>query len=78
MNHVCDEKVWDRVLGFNFSIFLNRVTRNLEDDLEVFCISSLDFIHVFPNLSLHSVFSHFCFCKRNFDHKKSKERYCEF
>ena len=25
MNHVCDEKVWDHVLSFNFSMLLNRV-----------------------------------------------------
>ena len=33
---------------------------------------------VFPNLSLHSVFSQFCFCKRTCDQKKSSEFYCQF
>ena len=27
MNHVCDEKVWDRVLRLSFSNFLNRVKK---------------------------------------------------
>ena len=74
MNHVCHEKVWDRVLSFNFSIFLNRIKRNLEDDLYLkFRFSSF----VFSSLSLYSVFSHFCFCKRKCDHKKSTQHYCE-
>ena len=38
MDHVCDEKVWDGVLSFDFSIFLNGVKRNLEDDLEIFSV----------------------------------------
>ena len=38
MNHVCNENVWDRVLSFNFSIFFNRVKRNLEDDLDIFLV----------------------------------------
>ena len=33
---------------------------------------------VFSNLSLYSVFTHFCFCKRTCDQKKSSERYCQF
>ena len=42
------------------------------------CIQSLDFIHFFPNLSIYSVFSYFCFCKRTCDEKKSSECYCQF
>ena len=42
MNHVCYEKVWDCVLSFNFSIFLNRVKRNSEDDFEIFMF----FLHI--------------------------------
>ena len=72
MNHVCDEKVWDRVLSFNFSIFSNRVKRNLEDDLEIFLYLKFRFYSfVFSNLSLYSIFSHFYFCKRTCDQKKS-------
>ena len=79
MKHICDEKVWDHVLSFNFFIFLNRVKRNLEDDLEIFLYLKFRFYSfVFSNLSLYSVFSHFCFCKRKCDHKKSTEQYCEF
>ena len=33
---------------------------------------------VFSILSLYSVFSHFCFCKRTCDQKKSSECYCQF
>ena len=32
----------------------------------------------FLNLPLYSVFSHFCFCKRTCDQKKSSECYCQF
>ena len=49
MNHVCDEKVWDRVLSFNFCIFLNRVKVNLEDDFEIFLYLKFRFYSfVFP------------------------------
>ena len=79
MNHVCDEKVWVRVLSFNFSIFLNRVKRTLEDDLDIFLYLKFRFyLFVFSNLFLHSVFLHFYFCKKKCDHKKSTEHYCEF
>ena len=72
-------KVWDRVLSFNFSIFLNRVKRNLEDDLEIFLYLKFRFYSfVFSNLSLYSVFSHFCFWKRTCDQKKSTECCCQF
>ena len=79
MSHVCDEKLWDRILSFNFSIFLNRVKRNLEDNLEIFLYLKFGFYSfVLSNLSSYSVFSHFCFCKRTCDQKKSNECYCQF
>ena len=79
MNHVCDEKVWDHVLSFNFSIFFSKVKRNLEDALEIFLYLKFRFYSfVFSNLSLYWVFSHFCFCKRTCDQKKSSECYCQF
>ena len=79
MSHVCDEKRWDRVLSFNFSIFLNRIKRNLEDNLEIFLYLKFGFYSfVLSNLSLYSVFSHFCFCKRTCDQKKSNECYYQF
>ena len=28
MNHVCGQKIWNRVLSFNFTIFLNKVKKN--------------------------------------------------
>ena len=79
MNLVFDEKIWDRIFSVYFSIFLNRVKRNLEDDLEIFLYLKFRFCSfVFPNLSLYSVFSHFCFCKRTCAQKKSSESYCQF
>ena len=66
VNHVCDEKVWNEVLSFNFSIFLNRVKKNLEDDLDIFLYLKFKFYSfVFSKLSLYSFFSHFCFLKEN-------------
>ena len=54
MNHVFDEKVWDRIVSFYFSIFLNRVKINLEDDLEIFLYLKFRFYSfVFSNLSLY-------------------------
>ena len=79
MNHVCGQKIWNRVLSFNFTIFLNKVKKKLEDDLEIFLYLNFRFYSfVFSNLSLYLVFSHFCFCKRTCDHKKSRECYCHF
>ena len=37
-NQIYDKKIWNRVLSFNFTIFLNRLKRNLEDNLEIFYI----------------------------------------
>ena len=57
---------------------LNRVIKNLEDDLEILLHLKFRFYSfVFSNLSLYSVFSHFCFCKRVCDQKKFSECYCQ-
>ena len=62
-----------------FLFFLNRVKRHLEDNLEIFLYLKFGFYSfVLSNLSLYSVFSHFCFCKRTCDQKKSNECYCQF
>ena len=54
MNLVFDEKIWDRIFSVYFSIFLNRVKRNLEDDLEIFLYLKFRFYSfVFSNLSLY-------------------------
>ena len=54
MNNVFDEKVWDRILSFYFSVFLNRVKINLEYDLEIFLYLKFRFYSfVFSNLSLY-------------------------
>ena len=77
MNYVCDERVWNRVLSF--SIFSNRVKRNLKNDLEIFLYLKFRFhLFVFFNHSLYSVFLHFCLCKKTCDQKKSSECYCQF
>ena len=66
-------------MSFNFSIFFSKVKRNLEDTLEIFLYLKFRFYSfVFSNLSLYSVFSHFWFCKRTCDQKKSSECYCQF
>ena len=57
INHVCDKKVWDRVLSFNFSISLNRVKNNLEDDLDIFLYLSL-FISFFQSFFIFSFFTY--------------------
>ena len=77
MNHVCGEKFWDRVLSFNFSIVSNRV-KDL-DNLEIFLyLKFIFYSFVFSNISLYSLFSHFCFCKRTCDQKNSSECHCQF
>ena len=77
MNYVCDERIWNRVLSF--SIFSNRVKRNLKNDLEIFLYLKFRFhLFVFFNHSLYSVFLHFCLCKKTCDQKKSSECYCQF
>ena len=51
----------------------------MEDDLKLFLYLRFRFSSpVFSNLSLFLVFSHFCFCKRTCDHKKSSGCYCQF
>ena len=72
MNNVCGEKMW------NFSSFLTKVKKILVNDLEIYLyIKFRLYSFVFSNLSLFSVFSNFCFCKRSCDHISSKEFYCE-
>ena len=62
-----------------FLFFLNRVKRNLKDDLDIFLYLKFRFyLFVFFNPFLHSVFLHFYFSKKKCDHKKSTEHYCEF
>ena len=60
-----------------FIIF--KVKKILENDLEIYLYMKLRlYLFLYSNLSLFSVFSHFCFCKRSCDHISSKEFYCEF
>ena len=62
---VCDEKVWGHILSFNSSIFLNRVKRNLENDLEIFLYLKFRF-HSFVFSNLYIQFFHiFVFVKEN-------------
>ena len=79
MNYVYGEKMWNFVLDQNFSSFLTKVKKNLENDLEIYLyIKFRLYLFLYSNLSLFSVFSHFCFCKRSCDHISSKEFYSEF
>ena len=65
MNHVCDEKIWDHVLNFNFSIFLNILKKNLKDDLEIFLYLKFRFCSlVSSNLSVYRFFT-FLFLQKN-------------
>ena len=49
-----------------FLFFLNRVKRNLKDDLNIFLYLKFRFyLFVFSNPFLHSVFLHFYFSKKN-------------
>ena len=62
-----------------FLFFLNRIKRDLEDDLEIFLyLKFIFYSFVFFSLSLYPVFSRFCFCRRTCDQKKSSECYCQF
>ena len=64
MNYVCDEEMWNRVLNFNFSTFVNNFKKHLEDDLEIFLHLKFRFyLFVFFNLSLYSVFHIFVLAK---------------
>ena len=58
LNHACDEKAWDRVLSFSFSIFLNRVKKKLEDDLEIFLYLKFRFYSFFYPIFLYIRFFH--------------------
>ena len=51
----------------------------MENDLEIYLyIKFRLYSFVYSNLSLFSVFPHFCCCQRGCDHISSKEFYCEF
>ena len=76
MNYVCDEKLWNRLLSFSFSIFLNKL-KKIRGWFGNFFIFKVSFI-CFSNLSLYSVFAHFCFCKRTCEKKKSRKCYFQF
>ena len=74
MNKVIHEKVWDRLLKQNFDRFLKDLKKNLQDDLEIYFYLKFRFYSfVLSNLSLFSIFSNVCFCKKCGDHKKSYE-----
>ena len=51
----------------------------MENDLEIYLYIKFRLCSfVYSNLSLFSVFPHFCCCQRSCDHISSKEFYCEF
>ena len=79
MRNACKEEVWHRILSINFSIFLHELKKNLNNDLvNFFYFRFRIFSSIFHKLPLHSVFAHFCYCKRICDQKKTNEFYCEF
>ena len=67
MNYVCNENLWNRLLSFSFSIFLNKL-KKIKGWFGNFFIFKVSFI-CFSNLSLYSVFAHFCFSKRTCEKK---------
>ena len=66
MNHICDEQVWDRVLSFSFSnFFFKQSKKQFRGRFGDFFVCKVQILFIcFSNLSLYSVFSHFCFCKK--------------
>ena len=36
MNNVCDDGLWNRLLNFNFSMFMNKIKEKLEADFYIF------------------------------------------
>ena len=71
---------WKGLVSFmelQFYSFLNKLKTFLKDGLEMlFYLKFRIFSLFFDKLSLHSVFAHFCYCKRVCD-KKTTERHCE-
>ena len=79
MDSVCNLKTWNSIIEKNISTFLVNVRDVLKDDFGIFYhLKSRLYSFVFNNLSLYSIFAHFCFCKRTCDNRKRKERYCNF
>ena len=63
INNVCGKKC-------GIFYLLNKVKKILENDLEIYLyIKFRLYSFVYSNLSLFSVFSHFCFCERRCDHR---------
>ena len=63
INNVCGKKC-------GIFYLLNKVKKILENDLEIYLyIKFRLYSFVYSNLSLFSVFSHFCFCERSCDHR---------
>ena len=80
MNNLCSNKAWNKILNINFSNYLGRLWKELQDDLDTFLYLRyrLSTFILDNRISLHMAFTHFCFCKRTCDKKKnSSERYCK-
>ena len=79
MDSVCNLKAWNSILDKNFSTFVVNVRDVLKDDFGIFYhLKSRLYSFVFNNLSLYSIFAHFCFFKRTCHKRKHKERCCNF
>ena len=79
MDRVCDEEIWVDILSRNFFDFLNRLSDELNDDLEIYFYLRCRFqSFIFNNLSVYSVFVHFTLCKRRCDKKEPYQRSCNF
>ena len=79
MDSVCNLKAWNSILDKNFSTFVVNVRDVLKDDFGIFYhLKSRLYSFVFNNLSLYSIFAHFCFFKRTCNKRKHKERCCNF
>ena len=57
---------------------MNFLKKSKDDLANSFYLKFKILSSIFHNLSLHSVFAHFCYCKRTCDQKKANEFYCEF
>ena len=71
MNNICNDKAWNKILNINFSNYLGKVRKELQDDLETFLYLRyrLSSFILDNRISLHMAFAHFCFCKRTCDKK---------
>lgn len=62
-----------------FFCFLGRVRNLLKDGFGIFYnFKFKSYSFDFNKLSLHSIFTHFCFCKRSCDKRECKKRSCNF